>query len=208
MPPTATSRLIAGNFEDKYNTRNPLLKWWVERFLANLRELLGISQSPDTILEVGAGEGYLIRIVYDLFPDARITATDLSPEMVALAQKSFPSPRVTCAVQDAENLRFSDNSFDLVIACEVLEHVPNPRRALAEIHRVTKRTVILSVPREPLWRMLNCLRGKYLASWGNTPGHLNNWSRNDFIRLVEEGGFRIAHTRMPLPWTMALAIKQ
>ena len=49
--------------------------------------------------------------------------------------------------------------------------------SLAEIRRVTTSHALLSVPREPIWRMLNFLRGKYWSSGGNTPGHLQHWSR-------------------------------
>jgi hypothetical protein len=59
------------------------------------------------------------------------------------------------------------------------------------------------VPREPLWRVLNLARGKYLADLGNTPGHVNHWSRGGFLDLLSRR-FEIVEARTPLPWTMAL----
>jgi hypothetical protein len=69
--------------------------------------------------------------------------------------------------------------------------------------RVSGRHLLVSVPREPLWRSLNVFRGAYLGALGNTPGHLNHWSRAAFLRLLEDYGHVVA-VRSPVPWTMAL----
>ena len=84
---------------------------------------------------------------------------------------------------------------------EVLEHLDDPDAALAEICRVSKRWVITSVPREPVWRALNLMRLKYVSGLGNTPGHLNHWSKGRFTRFV---GTRldVRKTLSPFPWTM------
>jgi hypothetical protein len=63
--------------------------------------------------------------------------------------------------------------------------------------------VLVSVPREPLWRGLNIARGAYLKDLGNTPGHLSHWSKRSFARLLARHG-EIVELRSPLPWTMAL----
>ncbi len=85
---------------------------------------------------------------------------------------------------EAENLPFAAGEFDLVTAIEVLEHVPDPVHTLAEMARCAERHLLVSVPREPLWRMLNMARGAYWRELGNTPGHLNHWSRRSFVRLL------------------------
>ena len=63
------------------------------------------------------------------------------------------------------------------------------------------------MPHEPLWRVLNVLRGAYLRDLGNTPGHVNHWSRRGFLRLLERHG-RIIEARSPSPWTMVLVTVQ
>jgi hypothetical protein len=63
--------------------------------------------------------------------------------------------------------------------------------------------LILSVPREPLWRLLNIARGHYMCSFGNTPGHLQHWSASRFRSLVGRHA-EIVESRTPLPWTMLL----
>jgi SAM-dependent methyltransferase len=102
-----------------------------------------------------------------------------------------------------ERLAFADDEFDLVAATEVLEHVSDPERALAEMARVARRWLLVSVPHEPLWRVLNVARGAYLRDLGNTPGHLNHWTRAGFQRLLGSHG-QVVETRSPFPWTMLL----
>ena len=75
---------------------------------------------------------------------------------------------------------------------------------LREIARVSRRHVILSVPNEPLWRVLNMPRGAYLPDLGNTPGHLQHWSRRAFVRFVSQE-LRIDRVRSTLPWTVVAA---
>jgi SAM-dependent methyltransferase len=106
-------------------------------------------------------------------------------------------------VQKAENLPFADGEFDLASAIEVLEHVPDPEHTVAEMARCAARHLLVSVPREPLWRGLNLARGAYVRDLGNTPGHLNHWSRGSFERLLARHG-DVVETRSPFPWTMLL----
>ena len=72
-----------------------------------------------------------------------------------------------------------------------------------EMARCAERYLLVSVPREPLWRGLNMARGAYLAQLGNTPGHLNHWSRRSFARLLSRFG-QVVELRSPFPWTMLL----
>jgi ubiquinone/menaquinone biosynthesis C-methylase UbiE len=108
-------------------------------------------------------------------------------------------------VADACAQPWPDDQFDLVLALEVLEHIDDPGAALAEIARVARRAAIISVPNEPLWRVLNMARGAYLCRFGNTPGHLQHWGASSFRRLVETE-LEIEDMRRPLPWLMALCI--
>ena len=96
----------------------------------------------------------------------------------------------------------AEDRADLVVCCEVLEHVERPADALAALRGLGARDYILSVPCEPLWRVLNMARGKYLGALGNTPGHLNHWSRRGFVAFLARGGFRVERCLQPLPWTM------
>ncbi|MDX1541339.1 MAG: hypothetical protein R3349_08030, partial [Geminicoccaceae bacterium] len=94
-----------------------------------------------------------------------------------------------------------DDASELVVACEVLEHVPDPERAVARLATLARPHLIVSVPREPLWRVLNVARGRYVRALGNTPGHLQHFSTRRFVELIARHA-RIEDIRTPLPWTM------
>ena len=79
----------------------------------------------------------------------------------------------------------------------------DPARAVDTLAGLAQPYLLASVPREPVWRVLNLARGKYLGSLGNTPGHVNHWSRAGFLALLSRRFDRV-ETRTPLPWTMAL----
>jgi hypothetical protein len=63
---------------------------------------------------------------------------------------------------------------------------------------------VLSVPREPVWRAANMARGAYLRALGNTPGHVNHWSKRGFVEMVGTT-FAVREVRSPFPWTMVAA---
>jgi hypothetical protein len=94
-----------------------------------------------------------------------------------------------------------------VVACEVFEHLERPAAAIHEVARVAADWLLLSVPWEPTWRLLNLARGKYVRRLGNTPGHLQNFSRRAIRQLVSQR-FDIVAQRRPFPWTMLLARKR
>jgi SAM-dependent methyltransferase len=125
--------------------------------------------------------------------DPKLRAEWDSRHRANLEFRTMPPDRLPCA----------DDEFDLAAAIEVLEHVPDPERTLAEMARVARRHLLVSVPREPLWRALNVARGAYLRELGNTPGHVNHFSKRGFVSLLARHG-EIVETCSPFPWTMIL----
>ena len=113
------------------------------------------------------------------------------------------NPDIEFIRESVYELSHADNSFDAVIMLEVLEHLNDPAAALAELHRVSRSVVMISTPREPLWRALNCARGKYLAAFGDTPGHIQHWSSRGLIREVSPL-FDVIGCAKPIPWTILL----
>jgi SAM-dependent methyltransferase len=192
--------LVAGNVTDKYRARHPLARLLMRRFLRAVGNLY-LEARPGKLLEVGCGEGDLLAHLVALRP-VECVGTDVSERILEEARRRHPALRFER--HDAAALGFPDSSFDLVVACELLEHLEEPRRALSEIARVARGPVILSVPREPLWRALNLCRGAYLRRWGNTPGHVQHWGRRGFVRLVS-GHLQVSRVLSVLPWTVVLA---
>jgi ubiquinone/menaquinone biosynthesis C-methylase UbiE len=154
--------------------------------------------APASVLEVGVGEGEVSSLVRERFPEARIVGVDLPDDDLA---DHWRARGLACTFADIVDLPFPSRSFDLVLAIEVLEHVPDPAAALAELDRLCRRDLVVSVPREPIWRAANLARGKYLGALGNTPGHIQHWSARRFSSLVASR-FDVVSVRTPFPWTM------
>jgi len=150
---------------------------------------------------VGTGEGVISHRVASRFPRCPVVGVDLPSDLLAAEWRDRDLHGV---FGDVRRLPFPDDSFDLVLAIEMLEHVADPVQALREIARVARGPVVLSVPLEPWWRVGNVLRGRYLADWGNTPGHVQHWGRRSFARLVAQH-LVVREVASPFPWTMVVA---
>jgi 2-polyprenyl-3-methyl-5-hydroxy-6-metoxy-1,4-benzoquinol methylase len=155
------------------------------------------------VLDIGCGEGVLTEQWAEALGDGRVVGTDLDDPKLKAEWATRQRPNLQFEVMPVESLSFADDAFDLVAATEVLEHVDDPAAAVAEMARVARRWLLVSVPHEPLWRALNVARGAYVRELGNTPGHLNHWTRAGFVRMLAAHG-EVVQTRSPFPWTMLL----
>jgi 2-polyprenyl-3-methyl-5-hydroxy-6-metoxy-1,4-benzoquinol methylase len=194
------SENVVGNYYDKYGTRNPIARALMRRFLDGVTDLYRIA-APRTVLEVGCGEGKLARTLWEAgaTPPERFEITDVD---VSRVDPGLPS-RIHVREASVYDLPYDDGAFDLVVCCEVLEHLEHPGKGLAEVARVSGHRVLLSTPWEPVWRAMNVARGKYLLQLGNTPGHVQHWSRRGLERFARTH-LRLLERRTPLPWTILL----
>jgi 2-polyprenyl-3-methyl-5-hydroxy-6-metoxy-1,4-benzoquinol methylase len=199
-----TATVPTGNTFDKYGSTNPVVRRLMAGFERNVDELFARAE-PASVLDVGCGEGILTaQWARRLGPAGRIVGIDLAdPKLAAQWAAHDTCANLHFQVMAVERLEFADDEFDLVAATEVLEHVEGPERAIAEMARVARHWLLVSVPREPLWRLLNMARGAYLRSGGNTPGHVNHWTRAGFAKLLSAHG-EVVEARSPFPWTMLL----
>jgi 2-polyprenyl-3-methyl-5-hydroxy-6-metoxy-1,4-benzoquinol methylase len=194
--------VVTGNTYDKYGSSNPLVRRLMAGFERDLDELL-TRADPGSLLDVGCGEGVLVERWARRLQGRRVVGIDLEEDSIQAGWAQRQAPNLEYRVQRAEDLPFADGEFALASAIEVLEHVPDPGHTLAEMARCAQRHLLVSVPREPLWRALNMARGAYWRELGNTPGHLNHWSRRSFTALLSRYG-TVAEVRSPFPWTMLL----
>ncbi|MFM9149630.1 MAG: class I SAM-dependent methyltransferase [Solirubrobacterales bacterium] len=185
------------NYE-KFQTGNPVVRRLFDRFFETVGRMVRES-SPETVLDAGCGEGETIERLGDLLPHP-VTGVDLNPDSVAFAVERLPGDRFDTA--DLLNLPFGDDSFDLVLCLEVLEHIPDPRPALAELARVSSRELILSVPHEPWFRLGSLARGKYVSGLGNHPEHVNHWNSRTFRDFLSTAVDPVEVTTS-LPWVVA-----
>jgi len=202
--PVVDGGIIAGNFEDKYRSPNPIARYLMDNFLASVLELVSKSGCNDA-LEVGCGEG---RLAIHLHQQLGLTirGTDFSQQILAQARANAAEAgaNISFEVLDLSREPTIEQQTDLVICCEVLEHLENPEFALANIVRLARKYLVLSVPREPVWRALNMARGKYWGDLGNTPGHIQHFSKTSFLEMVSRYA-DVSEVRSPLPWTVVLA---
>ncbi|MFH1415140.1 MAG: class I SAM-dependent methyltransferase [Elusimicrobiota bacterium] len=195
------SNIIAGNYYDKQNTKNPIEKYLVKKFNHSFRSLLGLVK-PRTVLEIGCAEGHTTKLIRDFYKgDTTVCGIDISPEIIETASRNYPE--IEFSVQSACALAFDGSSFDLVIASETLEHIKSPEKALAEAARVGRQQFIFTVPNEPLWRIMNLCRLKYMKKLGNTPGHLHHWNSRSFSGLIS-GKFVPVKILKPVPYIQML----
>jgi 2-polyprenyl-3-methyl-5-hydroxy-6-metoxy-1,4-benzoquinol methylase len=194
--------VVTGNTYDKYGSSNPVVRRLMAGFDAALEDLFDRA-APVSVLDVGCGEGVLVQRWAQRLPGGRVVGIDLEEDSIQAGWAEHAAPNLEYRVVEATTLPFADAEFDLVSAIEVLEHVPDPERTLTEMARCGARHLLVSVPREPLWRALNMARGAYWRELGNTPGHLNHWSRRTFVELLSRHG-QVVQVRSPFPWTMLL----
>jgi len=198
-----SGRMAAGgNVYDKYGTQNPIERRLVAGFLGHLNELAAGSGAREAH-EVGCGEGELaIRLAQ---AGLAVRGTDASAAVVAEARRRARAAGVEIDFRAApvQSLDPRYDAAELVVCCEVLEHLEDAAAALDRLATLARPWLLVSVPREPLWRALNLARLKYVNELGNTPGHLGHWSKRGFVEFLARR-VEVVELRSPLPWTMAL----
>lgn len=191
---------MIGNHHHKYTSTNPAIRWLTNRFLGRLEDAFdGVqAETPAArVAEIGCGEGEIADRLHRRWDD--VTAVDLPDAGLRQEWALRSGPRFLHG--DATRLPFPDDTFDLVASVEVLEHLDDPEAGLREYARICRRHLVLSVPREPIFRLGNLFSGRHLSSLGNTPGHFNHWSTPEFLRFVSTVG-AVADVATPLPWTI------
>ena len=195
--------IVVGNIYDKYGVKNPAVKLIMKKFESNLAELI-TRVSPSSINEIGCGEGYWVIKWNVMGIDAR--GCDISNRVIEIARHNASAKGLSSDlfnVRSIYDLEPGRDSADLIVCCEVLEHLEFPEAALKTLQKIAGNYLIVSVPREPVWRILNMIRLKYVSFLGNTPGHIQHWSTKSFVELVKSY-FQIVKVKTPLPWTMIL----
>lgn len=189
------------NFK-KHTSKNPLktlfLTFYYKTFTKELKKL-----EIKSVLDIGCGEGFILNKLREEGIGKSWEGIDYSIKAVEIGKKINPDLDLKQgSIYDSE---LKDNSFDLVVCTEVLEHLEDPQKALKEVLRISNKYVLLSVPNEPLFLLSN------FTQWGKDIGHINHWTFLGFEKFVKKNtgmNFKIHSRRYPFPWTMLVLEKQ
>lgn len=186
----------------KHTSSSAMQRALIDRFHSKIAGIVK-SLEPETLLDCGAGEGFVSEIFLTEMPTLQITGFDVLPECVELAR--LRNPRANFSTGSIYDIQQDDNAFDVAVAFEVLEHLHEPDKALAEIARVAKNYVVLSVPHEPFFCMANAARGKNrdITPKGSDPDHRNFWGRSDFGEFVSRE-LDVVLLTGSIPWTICV----
>lgn len=198
-----TKKTSITQFTDKYQKSGRVGQILLKRFFKTIKNIL--PSDVATVAEIGCGAGYSTKTLQSFFPQTLpFFASDVDQDLVTLTK--LQNPTVTTSVESIYTLSHTNNSFDIVFCLEVLEHLEHPKEALIELARISNKYVVVSVPREPMWRLANMARGAYWKHIGNTPGHINHWSKRSMQKFVSET-LDVVTVTSSFPWTIILAKK-
>ena len=142
-----------------------------------------------TVLELATGTGLIAKHIVNAA--AHIEATDASAEMIAEAKRDDCSAKLHFSVQDMFCLPYADKSFDVVIVSNALHIVPQPEKALAEIHRVLKEDGVLIAP--TFTHAGNSFSGKVRAFFMKLAGFPlhSRWTSEEYLRFLRQNGWAV-----------------
>lgn len=189
------------NFQ-KFKSKNVVVNKLIGRFYRVLYEHIA-QQQPRVFLDAGCGEGESIKRLNDILASSTVYGFDINSECVAFCKNTYPQNN--WQVDDIYQTSYSDNFFDMVMCCEVLEHLQEPHKALQELIRISRKYLLLSVPHEPYFQIGSFCRGKYWKNWGNHPEHINHWNSSSFCRFLRDNR-KIKNIKMTnsFPWLITL----
>ena len=152
-------------------------------------ELIRPVVKDKTVLEVATGTGLIAKHIVKAA--AHIEATDASVEMIAEAKRDNQSAKLHFSVQDMFRLPYADKSFDVVIVSNALHIVPQPEKALAEIHRVLKDDGVLIAP--TFTHAGNSFSGKVRAFFMKLAGFPlhSKWTSEEYLRFLRQNGWAV-----------------
>jgi len=134
-----------------------------------------------SVMEIGCGTGYVLAALAKALPEASMAGSEIYTNGLCYAAQRLKG-RATLFQMDATRLPFT-GEFDLIAACDVLEHIEDDRHVLGEIHRALKPGggLLLTVPQHPsLW-----------STSDDIAYHKRRYRRSELGDKVREAGFRI-----------------
>jgi len=201
---------------EAYLVRGPEQYACLRRFKSLARDVL--SAKPSLTLDVGCGDG-----VYGIFfahHSLEYVGADMSSQNLMRlnnwASRQNVKPSVSVVLCDVGHLPFRRNAFPLILCTEVLEHLPEPDRALREISNLNSQTLLVSTPciggvlfdrmfeyktqqLDVAVRRMLAIEGVYLGLKrlyeARKDLHITLFTRTKLLRMLRKAGFRIKSTK-------------
>lgn len=198
---------VPPNYYQNGVKRNFLQKIWHTQKLKKVCQLInGINKNPESILDVGSASGWFLSQLSIFYPNAKCAGVDIYKDAISYGKKMYPSLRLIHT--DAHTLPFGDNSFDVIVCTEVLEHVEDPEQVLQEIKRVLKPNGVAVIEMDSgnlLFRIVwhwwtNMRRGVWRDS------HIHAFNTQKLENMIKKTGFLILEKSI-FNCTMAVAFQ-
>ncbi|MBQ1713224.1 MAG: class I SAM-dependent methyltransferase [Treponema sp.] len=154
---------------------------------------ISAAASGKDVLELATGPGMIAKHIASSAKS--VTATDFAPKMIEAAKKGSVPDNVSFEVADATNLRYQNDSFDLVVIANALHIIPEPEKALAEIDRVLKANGTLIAPnfierekgKKNLWQKILSLVGIKFA---------HEWTKEEYKTFLSDHGWQVTKSHV------------
>ena len=190
----------------KHTHKNPIQRLLLNNFFRNLVNLTK-AKTVDSILDVGCGEGFTLNRLKENGIGKKLEGIESLQAAIDLGKKTYPDIKIVKG--SIYELPYKDNSFDLVLCTEVLEHLEKPQDAIKELVRVSKKYLVISVPNEPFFMLAQLIRGRNWSRLGNDIEHINHWTMFSFSKFIKQNSnVRILAKKFPFAWTMLLLEKK
>lgn len=136
-----------------------------------------------SVLEIGAGEGSILKRLSELNFGEQLYGLEISSTGVKTIQNKGIQRLVECSLYDGYHIPYEDNKFDIVIMSHVVEHLEHPRQLLYEAARVAKY-IFVEVPMEDTTRLKN----DFVL---DSVGHINYYSPKTIRHLLQSCNLRV-----------------
>jgi len=175
---------------------NIFQRFWHRRRFKVIGEM--ILPVDGTVLDVGSADGVFSQVILKKTRAGKLIGIDVIRDFVDWANKHFKNnKKIHFRVMDADDLKFKNDTFEAIFAMEMLEHVVDPQKVLAQLRRVTKKRgyLMFLIPTDSLlfrviWYIWTKTRGKI---WKDT--HLQTYRKDSLEKLCKKAGFQIDEVR-------------
>lgn len=164
----------------KYLTHNPLKRKGIERFVDDLLSIMS-KLKPNVIGDIGCGEGIILYHISKQGLCKSLVGVDISREALGIAKRIVGSS-VNLILADAQHIPL--RRVDLVVAVELLEHLPDPTLAVNEIAHTADHAII-TVPYTILFRVACLLSLKNIENLGEDTDHKHSYNPKKLKKLLD-----------------------